>query len=169
MWYATDFNADKSNFLVGNSSDSWSNGALAVALNLSYPKFSATVRVVCPHLPLGYLGECRTKFAAKIEFSFFIFSLLWIIKQPFIKLTTRLDVGNNFPLVQVVTHYVFSKRKKQLVGPFSRQPGTGRTVSFLTTNLMPWVRLHRTKKYMDNQPSLTIFFCRGTLLTPYLF
>lgn len=112
MWYATDFNADKSNFLVGNSSDSWSNGALAVALNLSYPKFSATVRAVCPHLPLGYLGECRTKFAAKIEFSFFIFSLLWIIKQPFIKLTTRLDVGNNFPLVQVVTHYVFSKIKK---------------------------------------------------------
>ena len=57
MWYATDFNADKSNFLVGNSSDSWSNGALAVALNLSYPKFSATVRAVCPHVPLGYLGE----------------------------------------------------------------------------------------------------------------
>ena len=25
-----------------------------------------------------------------------------------------------------------------------------------------------TKKYIDNQLSLTIFFCRGTLLTPYL-
>ena len=25
-----------------------------------------------------------------------------------------------------------------------------------------------TKKYIDNQPSLTIFFCSGTLLTPYL-
>ena len=122
MWYATDFNADKSNFLVGNSSDSWSNGALAVALNLSYPKFSATVRAVCPHLPLGYLGEYRTKFAAKIEFSFFIFPLLWIIKQPFIKLTTRLDVGNNFPLVQVVTHYVFSKRKKTTRWPFLEVP-----------------------------------------------
>ena len=122
MWYATDFNADKSNFLFGNSSDSWSNGALAVALNLSYPKFSATVRAVCPHLPLGYLGECRTKFAAKIEFSFFIFSLLWIIKQPFIKLTTRLDVGNNFPLVQVVTRYVFSKIKKTTRWPFLEAP-----------------------------------------------
>ena len=146
-------------FLVGNSSDSWSNGALAIALNLSYPKFSATVRAMCPHLPLGYLGEYRTKFAAKIEFSFFIFSLSWIIKQPFIKLATRLDVGDNFPLVQVVTHYVFSKRKKTTRWPFLEAPWD-RESHVLPKKL--------TKKYIDNQPSLTIFFCGGTLLTPYL-
>ena len=139
MWDAIGLGADTNNFLVGNSSDSWSNGALPIALNLSYPKFSASLRAMCPHLPLGYLGEYRTKFAAKIEFSFFIFSLLWIIKQPFIKLATRLDVGDNFPLVQVVTHYVFSKRKRQLVGTFARHPGTRRAVS-KTTNFMTWAR-----------------------------
>ena len=167
MWDAIGLGADTNNFLVGNSSDSWSNGALPIALNLSYPKFSASLRAMCPHLPLGYLGEYRTKFAAKIEFSFFIFSLLWIIKQPFIKLATRLDVGDNFPLVQVVTHYVFSKRKKTTRWHFREAPWDkeSRVQNNKFYDLSPQLL---TKKYTINQPSPTIFFCSGTLLTPYL-
>ena len=175
MWYAIDFSADKSNFLVGTFSDSWSNGALPIALNLSYP-LSLNFQPLWGQWALTYPWDIWVssgpKFAAKIEFSFFIFSLLWIIKQPFIKPATRRDVGDNFLPYQVVTHYAFSETKKttrwltffQFVFPSLSRGTLGRGEPCPSQQQIlcrePAITLPRN---IDNQSLLAILSCKWYL------